>query len=68
MVSGFLNTYLWLWFDLSFQKGDLDESEIAKMKDKILSKYDANYDGRLDLEEVFSLLFAMKLYTPLVYI
>ncbi|XP_068722615.1 calretinin-like isoform X2 [Montipora capricornis] len=37
-------------------KEELDPQEIAKMKKEILSKYDVNYDGRLDLEELTKIL------------
>ncbi|XP_067053438.1 calretinin-like [Acropora muricata] len=37
-------------------KEKLDPQEIAKMKQEILSKYDTNYDGKLDLEELTRIL------------
>lgn len=37
-------------------KEELDPQEFAKMKKEILSKYDVNYDGRLDLEELTKIL------------
>lgn len=38
------------------KKEKLDPQEIAKMKQEILSKYDTNYDGKLDLEELTRIL------------
>ena len=36
-------------------QGNPDANEIAQMKKTILEKYDDNFDGKLDLEEVSSL-------------
>lgn len=53
--AGELNEFL-MALGRESNKEKLDPQEIAKMKQEILSKYDTNYDGKLDLEELTRIL------------
>lgn len=52
----FTNSFILTHFFRLF-KEQHDPKSIAEMKEEILYKYDENFDGKLELEEVFMTLF-----------